>query len=382
MKSPPDILSIYMTQENLIRLKIDRSLSYTIDKQLDSELSQDVKLNENQWQSVFNIIKSDNATKQKQYRGGDEDINSTSNFVVRKGQTYKITQTAWNAIKDIASKALGKTSETEATPTETTTITEENVDNTPEKQVEKILQNNNIDTSDINIDDVVNKYKTIVKYNEENNITTDESVLETRILNYAKGLKYEAAEAGFAALYANDTETSDKKYEIAGVKEAIESYDGTEESLNNAIKKQNEAFHQAGKEKIELYDLNGDGKISIEEFLTKSIADEEKRLGRALTAEEKNIVFNQMASRIGVLDQNSDDLIDQNEMAAFVWATAKINDTETHKSANDITYNEWKTSEEIITLAGDINNLSQDEANKIDNFLQILENGYNGLKRE
>ena len=41
------ILNIYMTQGNLIQLKIDRSLSYTIDKQLDTELGQDIQLNKN-----------------------------------------------------------------------------------------------------------------------------------------------------------------------------------------------------------------------------------------------------------------------------------------------------------------------------------------------
>lgn len=54
-----------MTQGNLIQLKIDRSLSYTIDKQLDTELGQDIQLNNNQWQSVFNIVKSDKATEKQ-----------------------------------------------------------------------------------------------------------------------------------------------------------------------------------------------------------------------------------------------------------------------------------------------------------------------------
>ena len=97
-----------MTQGNLIQLKIDRSLSYTIDKQLDTELGQDIQLNNNQWQSVFNIVKSDKATEKQQYRGKGENINSGKDFRVDQNQVYNFTQNAWNAILEIARGSIKK----------------------------------------------------------------------------------------------------------------------------------------------------------------------------------------------------------------------------------------------------------------------------------
>ena len=61
-------LYIYMTQGNNIKLNIEKSLSYTIDKQLDSELNTDVKLNYNQWKSVFDIIKNAEDNKSPEFQ--------------------------------------------------------------------------------------------------------------------------------------------------------------------------------------------------------------------------------------------------------------------------------------------------------------------------
>ena len=117
-------------------------------------------------------------------------------------------------------------------------------------------------------------------------------------------------------------------------------------------------------------------------MITQSVKDEEKRLGRALTVKEKQIVQQEAINRIAMLDQNQDNNIDQNEMAAFVWATAKVNDNESHQSANDITYEEWVTTEETMTLlALPESELTQEDINKIAKFRQTLRNGYEGLKR-
>ena len=252
------------------------------------------------------------------------------------------------------------------------------------ENITNLLFQNGIDTSDDSfINEVIAKHNSIVNNAKSKGEELDAAIVNRRLINFAKGLQYKQTEAAFGFLYQNDETSSNIKHEIAGVKEAVASFDGkTQESFNQAMQKQNDAFHAAAEQRIELYDSDGDGKVSIRELIEQSIKDEEKRLGRALTAEEKTIVQQEAVNRVALLDQNQDNDIDQNEMAAFVWATAKVNDTETSKSANDITYNEWVTTEETMSLLGlPEGELTQDDINKIGKFQQTLKNGYEGLKR-
>lgn len=378
-----------MTQGTNISLTIKNSLSYTIDAQLDKEFKEqygveDVQLGFKEWQSVFDVIKEDNATGKKQYQGGDSDIRNGKHFQVDDEQKYQITENAWTKIVNIAKQKMGITAQQANTTT-----------TNPEQENKSVKSSGNVNNeiktylnkSNIDFDNLDSSLKSdiIAKYNAIKETTPDISAekLEQRITNYAKGLQYKQTEAKFALDYQNDKTTSDTKYEIAGVKEAMESFDGkTEASYNKAIEKQNAAFHQAAQERIELCDNDGDGKISVKEFILQSEKDEETRLGRALTAKEKKAVKEEAINRIALLDQNKDNQLDSNEMAAFVWATAKVNDTETSKSANDITYNEWVTAEETMTLVGlPQSELTQDDIDQIAKFRQTLKNRYDGLKK-
>ena len=373
-----------MTQGTNISLQINsgENLSYVIDKKLDNDLGVDVKLGLSEWNSVFNLIKTNQVeTNKDQFRDKDTDIKNGRHFVVQEG-TYQIASNVWNQIVDIAKTKMGITDKPEVKP--------ENK-NKPEiaqqevKTAAQLLQEAGISTEGLDLEDIENKYKNITEYYASNGIEKDARGLsaEDRIINYAKGLQYKQTETAFASAYQNNETSSNVKYEIAGVKEAIESFDGkTQASFDNAMQKQNDAFHAAAEQRIEVYDTNGDGKVSIQELITQSVKDEEKRLGRALTVKEKQIVQQEAINRIAMLDQNQDNNIDQNEMAAFVWATAKVNDNESHQSANDITYEEWVTTEETMTLlALPESELTQEDINKIAKFRQTLRNGYEGLKR-
>lgn len=252
------------------------------------------------------------------------------------------------------------------------------------ENITDLLFQNGIDTSDDSfINEVISKHNSIVNNAKSKGEELDTAIVNRRLINFAKGLQYKQTEAAFGFLYQNDETSSNVKHEIAGVKEAIESFDGkTQASFDNAMKKQNDAFHQAAAERIELQDTSGDGKVSVNELIAQSVKDEKTRLGRELTAEEIKTIQESAINRVAMLDQNYDNEIDQNEMAAFVWATAKVNDTETSKSASDITYNEWVTTEETMTLLSvPQGELTQDEINKIGKFQQTLKNGYEGLKR-
>ncbi len=379
-----------MTQGNFINLKIDRSLSYTIDTQLKKELNKDVCLNLKQWQSVFNIVKNDTATTKPQYNGGDTDINNGKNFIVQKGQIYNLTQNAWNEIKKIALQALGSTTQTQETQSaqeqpagQTASTAMQTAATTPETsnttnidfakaQVEEILKKCEIDTSDIDVNDVVNKYKTILDYNNKNGITTNQTVLENRIVNYAKGLKAHAQETRFADAWQAGI-TCDTKLENEAVTTALQ---------HQSQEEFNAAFHQAAKEYIELYDsADGDGKIDVNEFIRM----EAKEQGRKLTSDEIKMLQQESVDRVAILDQNNDGKLDEDEIAAYLWAMSKINDGKEGKTADDITFDEWKTAQEAMGILSGTQPLTKENRMKTMNANTIiakLKSQYGDIKLE
>lgn len=379
-----------MTQGNLINLSIDKSLSYTIDAQLDKELRENVQLNKTQWQSVFNIVKNDTATTKPQYNGGDTDINNGRNYRVRQGQVYKITQNAWNEIKEIALQALGRTTQTQETQSaqeqpagQTASTAMQTAATTPETsnttnvdpakaQVEEILHNCEIDTSDIDVNDVVNKYKTILDYNNKNGITTNQTVLENRIVNYAKGLKAHAQEARFASAWLSET-TCDTKLKNEAVTSAIQ---------NQSQDEFNAAFHQAAKEYIELYDsAAGDGKIDVNELIRMEAKEQKRSLAEA----EIKILQNEAINRVTILDQNNDGKLDEDEIATYLWAMSKINDGKEGKTADDITFDEWKTAQKAMGIFSGMQPLTNENHMKTMNANTIiakLKSQYGNIKLE
>lgn len=210
---------------------------------------------------------------------------------------------------------------------------EENVteNNAAAQNVKTILKNANIDIDETSDDfnDIVNKYNAIKSVKPD---ITDENLAE-RISNYAKGLQYHKTEMKLAA---RDTSTA-------------ATIDGVEEAVNTGdMEKFKAAFHQKAKEYIELYDsADGDGKISVDEL----IAMEEKELGRALTDKERAIVQEEAINRIAILNQDNDAAtLNEDEIAAYLWAMSKINDGNDKKTAHDITADEWNTSQESMGI--------------------------------
>ncbi len=349
-----------MTQGNLINLSIDKSLSYTIDAQLDKELGENVQLNKTQWQSVFNIVKNDKATTNPQYKGDNTDINNGRNYRVRQGQAYKLTQNAWNQIKEIARQALGKTTQTQETKSaeeqpagQTASTAMQTAATTPETsnttnvdsakaQVEEILHNCEIDTSDIDVNDVVNKYKTILDYNKKNGIITDQTVLENRIVNYAKGLKYHNFEA--EALKNNNAEFQSDCSKAKTLEDLAKSY------------------QQFGKEYVEFVDQDGDGEINIHEMFYQELQDLYSIKGMNKTeAKQKAIetlekfksynidnlpdennelydteemeLFTTVMKKVGLLDADANGQISSDEAGAYLMTTAQSLDNKNNIKA-------------------------------------------------
>lgn len=307
-----------------------QGLSYAIDSKLDEELQTDVKLGYKEWTSVFELIKNDQVAENKsQFGEKDTDIKNGKHFIVQANENYEIKQSVWAQIVEIAKKKMGITT----LPAAAAAAREENVteNNAAAQNVKTILKNANIDIDETSDDfnDIVNKYNAIKSVKPD---ITDENLAE-RISNYAKGLQYHKTEMKFAA---RDTSTA-------------ATIDGVEEAVNTGdMEKFKAAFHQKAKEYIELYDsADGDGKISVDEL----IAMEEKELGRALTDKERAIVQEEAINRIAILNQDNDAAtLNEDEIAAYLWAMSKINDGNDKKTAHDITADEWNTSQESMGI--------------------------------
>ena len=168
-------------------------------------------------------------------------------------------------------------------------------------------------------DDIIQATMDIISNGESN-------IAPSVVSNYAKKI--------------NDTDL--QPYVIDGIQEALEYAKEHPEDIVGAYEKQSEAYQRFGNSQVQLYDSNGDNKISEEEF----VAHEEQRAGIQFDDEEKEIAqkrFNVLASSV-----TDDNVIDAQEMTLHGYATAKMYDNKNVKSGHDVTYKEWLAANDAL----------------------------------
>ena len=376
-----------MTASNNITLNVgNQGLSFAIDKELDKQLGKDVTLNYNQWTSVFNIIKANQVeTNKSQFGENDTNINDGKQFVVQQNEQYQIKTDVWSQIIDIAKQSLGiqtkaaeasKTTEADAAPEEK----ESKSENDTKTTVTNLLAEAGIELDETNLNKVVQKYNTILEYNQNNNIQTDTESISQRMINYAKGLQYETVEQQFAAAeqnlnvenpenytqeeltqeYTRQRQNIDIKYENQDIKKAMASGD---------MNKYMQATRDFASQYIELYDdAAGDGKISYEEYTAKEAQGNE------------DVYNSEIAKKVfDFLDKDKSGKLENHEVAAYLWAMSKINDGADGRTAHDITYQENLTTAAALSY---IAMGSTDEAERKikENFEQAYQIGYDNFK--
>ena len=371
-----------MTQGNLIQLKIDRSLSYTIDKQLDTELGQDIQLNKNQWQSVFNIVKSDKATEKQQYRGKGENINDGKDFRVDQNQVYSFTRNAWNAILEFARSSIKKEEKTETETKEMTLPTE---NKSSEDIVKEMLSE--VDLKGVDLKDVVGKYNTILAVDKANNTTTPTEKIQKRLTNYVKGLKYHNFEAE-----AQANKNAEFHSDCAKAK-----------SLDELSK----AYQQFGKEYVEFLDQDGDGEINVHEMFYQELQDLYSSKGMNKTEAKKKAIemlekfkgynietlpdenselcdtdemelFTTVMKKIGLLDADKNRQISSDEAGAYLMTTAMSLDGKNNIKAAEATQTERGIAADGFNEE-DLKEFSftQEEAKNILSFNNYFKNNFN-----
>ena len=368
-----------------ISLNIEKSLSYTIDKQLDSEIGKDINLNLQEWQSVFDIVKADTATGKKQYRGEDNDIKRGDNFIVNAGQAYQITKNAWSKILEIAKsnvkRLYGEGNSEEEVTTTTSTDKNEQVKQKPEEKIHTILQNAGISLeqeSEELQDDVISKYNVMLEVAKSNGQDLTAEEIQTRLSNYVKGWKYSRFEK-----------------DVVKSGDLTLSYDEHSKSGFKSLDEMKEAYKNFGDAFVEYYDQDGaedseskDKNINLHEMFYSSLIDfytgdgmnktEAHKKAIETTEKYKNFdlsnidswelddseeaeLLSAVAVKISTLDQDNDYRISSDEAAAYLMTNAQAKDDK-----NAI------TGEEIISTAIAIKNGQPELSRNLKTYFDFL----------
>ena len=192
--------------------------------------------------------------------------------------------------------------------------------------VTTILAAEGITLNSTEIEDVIQKHNLIELYTPS--ITEEgKANLKDRIINHANGLKYMTAEFGLA--YGNGTYTH-SEITAAMVKGDKKAY--------------LEAHKRFGQEVIEMYDTDiPDEKISLEEFTAYQVS--------LANAEFNDITRATIGTEFEMIDINNDGFITKNEMAAELYATAIIKDSNaTSNTSNDITQEEFNAVQQAKSI--------------------------------
>lgn len=186
------------------------------------------------------------------------------------------------------------------------------------------------------LDDLVSKYDLYKSCHD-----WEEDKIADRLNLYLKALEAHKTELKYGEIaQMNDKEKADQE---------MAEYNIVDEDIKGAMEKKNQdgtvnitdeylnALTNRGVGYLDLYDTNGDEKISFDEFC----ALEAKDSGVSeLGADEK------AASQkyFNMMDKNNDNKLDANEMASHLFAVSRLYDGETNQpknSADDIRFMEW-----------------------------------------
>ena len=109
---------------------------------------------------------------------------------------------------------------------------------------------------------------------------------------------------------------------------------GTDEEYYGAMRNRGIGY-------VDLYDTNGDEKVSLKEYKTFT----EKEVGAQLDTEQEK-----MAEKLfNKIDHNSDNYITANEMASHLYAVSRMDDVDGGpNTVSDITFAEWHDSNKIL----------------------------------
>lgn len=384
---------------------ITKGLTHAIDAELDNLYNCDIQLSANEWQSIFDKIKSDQATQednQRQFGKNDNDITKGNQYVVNSG-VYRVTENVWNYIKNVAdnwvtNNQAASTKDSDAKAVNNNEQAASNAEQPDgydiETKVLDVLKKNNIDYSDIEVHDIINKYKTILEFNKANGIEIDDTKLEERIANYAKGMKY-------------------NKFEKDALKNTELEFKSDCTKAKN-LEELQAAYKQFGKEYVEFYDNDGDGEINVHEMFYQELISKyeksniSKKEAKGLTKEQIDAkahvkakaqaiqtlekfktytkdnfpnendeifdtdemeLFTKVLMKIGILDEDKNGQLSSDEAGAYLMSKAHfIDDNNTISAKEDINVDTGIASQNMSVKELINNGRTKEEAKNIKSY--------------
>lgn len=328
-----------------------KGLSHAIDAQLDAEFKakfgiDDVKLNGNQWQSIFNLIQKDQAEQeegQNTFTQADNNVCNNSHYKVNAGN-YIIKGKVWEEIVKQVKEFLN----IQETAADDVAATEDKVVKSNEENLSEILQKAGITLNEEEYLDVLSKYENKLALQMSGMDISDEKI-ESDILAYISGKQYEKTEDAFYNQANNnilpfDSMATKEIYVLDGVKKGLEYAKQNPNDIEGAYKLNSEGYQQFGNSQVQLYDTSGDNLVDYNEF----ISYEQKRAGIEYDTEEKvaaQKVFN-------YLDMNGNGNIDSTEMTLNGYAMSKLSDSDTVRTGDSISYTDWWATQTMLAGVG------------------------------
>lgn len=230
------------------------------------------------------------------------------------------------------------------------------------------------------------KYNTMVDIAKQNKQKLSDEIIETRLKNYAKGLDYHTFELCASQEKAQEYKNSrvgntsianlKQQYILKGMEETQAEEKAKEEMLNH-IKT---SYLQFGKEYVETYDIDGNGKVDVNEMFYRKLidyyqaqdmkpdeiiskAEEMANKAKAGTleegSEEENLYYG-VVSRIINLDNDNDDSLSTKEASAYLMSMALLNDDK-----HSITSEELIMADEMLESFDVSANIFNSDNNKI-----------------
>ena len=209
--------------------------------------------------------------------------------------------------------------------------------------------------------DVLKKYDTIKAYAQQNNIKVTDAEMKTRLSNYVKALEQKATFKKMnAELEKNVTGNTAEEIENSQVKIAkTSSISHVDEDVKVAFEKKDtdayfNAFENQGIGLVQLYDANGDQKVTHDEFLEaqkKSIIENlpEEFLANATEAKIRDFVNDNLDSienTFNAIDKTADGYLDSTELATHQYVMAGF---ERNGVSYETTFAEWLATQAGIT---------------------------------
>lgn len=255
---------------------------------------------------------------------------------------------------------------TNVTKTENDDLKEEEEDQTKEEISKKVIEALGEDyfngLPDDMKEDILNKSETYI-----NILKLDGDAFSDRLKTYVKALNAHKIELKMAEYEGNifqealnevaknpefpTSEELEKAIRLVAEKRInselkIEDDDIEKQRLTGTDEEYYGAMRNRGIGYVDLYDTNGDEKVSLKEYKTFT----EKEVGAQLDTEQEK-----MAEKLfNKIDHNSDNYITANEMASHLYAVSRMDDADGGpNTVSDITFAEWHDSNKILE-GGDV----------------------------